>query len=630
VSFSRHFRIMLVLTAIPLVACVTTATVTPSESGRGVSQSRASVTRRLTPLPTAALKGRVLLPASLINEVSGALVSNNAGSLIANNAGSFVADVGAGVVVKGAAGFSLLQTGARQDSLDERPVKGIRVMLTDASGKAFNGLPSVFSDAQGQFEIPDVPEGLIYTVVATLVTPKGNLKVSALTVSGVDTVVSLATTVALTQMQRASQRLWGRLDKVAYTKVVTGVAKQLTPEDARLALVEVADQEASTVWARLESQAPELKADLQSVLVGLKQVSTEMEAIAENLRGRSPAPSPATGVDASSSPPGAITSAADIASPTASPSTEPDYVPGVQVTTVAGTSKGSVDGPVNVAQFNGPDGLAVDTSGNIYVTESSGYIRTVTPAGLVTTWEIPGLGPAYGGWKAITVNRAGVIYVTDSYSQTIRMLTKTGVPTVTTGLNYPSGLAADAAGDLYVADKYNQRIIKVTPQGVVSTLAGSTPCGTGCPGGFADGTGAAAQFNYPGGVAVDAAGNVYVADPSNNRIRKVTPQGAVSTLAGSTKGYADGTGSAAQFSSPSGVAVDVSGNVYVTDSGNSRIRRISPLGVVKTVAGSTVGLADGTGRAAQFSNPSGVAVDATGHVYVTDSGNHRIRKVTMQ
>uniref|UniRef100_UPI003743F19A hypothetical protein n=1 Tax=Psychroflexus aurantiacus TaxID=2709310 RepID=UPI003743F19A len=185
----------------------------------------------------------------------------------------------------------------------------------------------------------------------------------------------------------------------------------------------------------------------------------------------------------------------------------------------------------------------------------------------------------------------------------------------------PYGVAVDASGTVYVADYNNHRIRKTTPAGVVSTLAGSTQ-------GFADGTGSSAQFSKPYGVAVDASGNVYVADFNNHRIRKTTPAGVVSTLAGSTSGFADGTGSSAQFSKPYGVAVDASGNVYVADFNNHRIRKTTPAGVVSTLAGSTQGFADGTGSSAQFNYPIGVAVDASGTVYVADANNHRIRKIT--
>ena len=161
---------------------------------------------------------------------------------------------------------------------------------------------------------------------------------------------------------------------------------------------------------------------------------------------------------------------------------------------------------------------------------------------------------------------------------------------------------------------------------VVSTLAGLA--GTF---GSADNTGAAARFYYPHGVAVDAAGTVYVADASNQTIRKITPAGAVSTLAGTagSSGSADGTGVAARFNLPSGVAVDAAGAVYVADRSNHTIRKITPAGVVSTLAGTagSVGSADGTGAAARFRTPDGVAVDAAGAVYVADTYNHTIRVI---
>ena len=187
----------------------------------------------------------------------------------------------------------------------------------------------------------------------------------------------------------------------------------------------------------------------------------------------------------------------------------------------------------------------------------------------------------------------------------------------------PTGVAVDGAGNVYVADLSNHRIRKITTSGVVSTLAGS---GTS---GYTDGTGTSAKFSYPTGVAVDGAGNVYVADLFNHRIRKITTSGVVSTLAGSASGYADGTGTSAQFSYPTGVAVDGAGNVYVADYNNHRIRKITTSGVVSTLAGSgTPGYTDGTGTSAKFSSPTGVAVDGAGNVYVADYNNHRIRKIT--
>lgn len=195
---------------------------------------------------------------------------------------------------------------------------------------------------------------------------------------------------------------------------------------------------------------------------------------------------------------------------------------------------------------------------------------------------------------------------------------------VNTSLTYAEGIAADAAGNLYVADMMAHTIRKVTPQGVVSTFAGSGSAGS------ADGTGTAASFNNPDSIAVDGNGNVYVADTGNNMIRKISSTGVVTTLAGSTtQGSVDGTGTAARFRGPSGVATDASGNVYVADGDNNMIRKITPAGVVTTVAGSTTsGSVDGTGASASFNFPRGIAVDSAGNLLVADSWNSMVRKIT--
>lgn len=192
--------------------------------------------------------------------------------------------------------------------------------------------------------------------------------------------------------------------------------------------------------------------------------------------------------------------------------------------------------------------------------------------------------------------------------------------------NNPEGVAVDAAGNVYVADTSNSLIRKITPAGVVTTLAGTA--GTI---GYVDGPAATAKFWSPGGVAVDTAGNVYVADSNNNMIRKITPAGVVSTLAGSSGwGFANGTGSAASFYYPTSLALDAAGNLYVADSGNNAIRKVTPGGVVSTVAGGGItatGSTNGAAASATFNAPRGVAVDTAGNVYVADTGNHLIRKI---
>jgi sugar lactone lactonase YvrE len=172
----------------------------------------------------------------------------------------------------------------------------------------------------------------------------------------------------------------------------------------------------------------------------------------------------------------------------------------------------------------------------------------------------------------------------------------------------------DASGNVYVTT-YNNTIRKVTPEGVATTLAGTVG-----KSGHADGTGTAASFNWPQGIAIDASGNLYVADSDNCTIRKVTSEGAVTTLAGTagTYGYADGTGTAALFDWPEGIAVDASGNIYVADNGNSLIRKITPAGVVTTIIGAPGNATASTGLLpASIYAPQYVAVDSTGNLYIT-------------
>ena len=191
----------------------------------------------------------------------------------------------------------------------------------------------------------------------------------------------------------------------------------------------------------------------------------------------------------------------------------------------------------------------------------------------------------------------------------------------------PQGVATDSTGNVYVADTFNCAIRKITPAGVVSTLAGTAgTCGS------VDGPGSAASFNYPQGIAADNTGNTYVADSTNCTIRKITSAGVVSTLAGTAGacGSADATGAAARFNYPVGVAIDSAGNVDVADTNNCTIRQITPAGVVSTLAGAAgvAGSADGMASSARFSGPTGIAIDGTDNLYVADLGNNTIRKIT--
>ena len=329
---------------------------------------------------------------------------------------------------------------------------------------------------------------------------------------------------------------------------------------------------------------------------------------------------------------------------------------GGSVSTLAGNAglTGSSDGIGSSALFNSPQGIAVDSLGNVYVSDTdNSSIRKVTSAGSVTTLAgAPGqTGGADGAGSSarfsypvgLAVDSAGNIYVADFDNSTIRKVTSAGSVTTLAGsagasgdsdgagaaarFNHPNGVTVDGAGNVYVADTSNQTLREISPAGSVSTLAGNPGIG-----GSADGTGAGATFFYPAGIASTAGGVVYIADTGNHSVRVMATPGSVATYAGSrgVEGSANGTGSAALFSYPYGVAVDGSGNLYIADSGNNMIRKATSAGAVVTLAGSPglPGSADGLGGSAGFTDPSGVAVDAVGNVYVADTGNSTIRKIS--
>lgn len=243
---------------------------------------------------------------------------------------------------------------------------------------------------------------------------------------------------------------------------------------------------------------------------------------------------------------------------------------------------------------------------------------------------------------AIAVDAGENVYVADTGNHTIRKVTSGGGvstlagsagmigsvdgPQNTSRFNTPIGIAVDTAGNVYVADTGNHIIRKVSPSGVTITVAGTAQVA-----GSTDGTGAAARFNAPTGIAVDAANNLYVADAFNHTIRKVSPAGAVTTLAGMPhiSGSDNGTGQAAQFNTPVGIAVDKAGNLYVADAGNNIVRKIDGTGVVTTVAGMTgiPAANDGIGAAAGFNTPFGIASDNAGNVLVADTGNFTVRRI---
>lgn len=329
-------------------------------------------------------------------------------------------------------------------------------------------------------------------------------------------------------------------------------------------------------------------------------------------------------------------------------------VPGAQVATLAGSGEvGMADGPGATARFAYPAGIAVDEAGVAYVADEDG-IRRVSPTGEVRTLAgtgEPGFvdGPTAAARfrrpQGVAVDRAGILYIADTGNHRIRTLSPqgvvrtlagTGVPGYADGpgdqaqFNEPYAVAVDADGTVYVLDTLNYRVRRISLEGDVTTFAGGGEVGPD-QGGYADGSAAIARFAYATGLAIDAAGTVYVADTYNARIRAVAPTGEVRTVAGSGEdGDADGPANRAQFSDPAAIAVDGSGTLYVVDK-TQRLRQITPDGRVTTLAGSgQQGFADGPAELAQFDEPHGVAVGTDGRVYIADTGNRRIRLLLPQ
>ena len=324
------------------------------------------------------------------------------------------------------------------------------------------------------------------------------------------------------------------------------------------------------------------------------------------------------------------------------------------VTTIAGNGTDGYSGDSSAAtacELYYPAGVAADAFGNIYIADQQNHrLRKIDGvSGTITTFAGDGSALTSNPMskpKGVAVDAAGNVYVAVQDVHRIRKITPSGTITVVAGygaagfsgdgasaisarLNYPAGVAVDSAGNVYVADEVNQRIRKIDTGGKISTVAG-----TGIPGFNGDGIAATtAQLNYPTGVAVDAAGNLYIADNDNNRIRKVDPSGIITTFAGNGFGGFggdEGPAASAELYNPNGVAVDKGNNVYIADQNNNRIRMVNPAGTITTRAGNGVtGFAGDNGPAAdaEFYFPAGVAINQGGDLFIADESNNRVRKV---
>ena len=330
---------------------------------------------------------------------------------------------------------------------------------------------------------------------------------------------------------------------------------------------------------------------------------------------------------------------------------------------VAGNARAGYSGdggPAASAQLNAPLGVAVDTSGNLYIADlQNSRIREVSAAGTITTVAGNGsLGYSGDGGPAgsarldypyfVAADSAGNLYIADWGNSVVRKVSAGGTittiagngstgysgdggPAVNAQLSDPTGVATDNSGNLYIADSGNTVVRKVSAAGIITTIAGNGSSGYSGDGGPASD----AQIANPYGIAVDAGGNLYIADGGNSVVRKVSAAGIITTIAGNgSSGYSGdgGAGASAQLDLPSSVALDASGNLYIADSYNYRIRKVSAAGIITTLAGNGSNNYSGDGgvaASAQLSEPEGVAVDAAGNLYIADTANQRVRKVSV-
>ncbi len=306
--------------------------------------------------------------------------------------------------------------------------------------------------------------------------------------------------------------------------------------------------------------------------------------------------------------------------------------------------------------LNYPEGIAVDSFGNLYIADAvANRVRRVDITGVVTIVAGTGtLGSAGDGGHAtnaqlvrpwgVAVDGLGNVYIADRLNDRVRRVDPTGVidtiagtgvagfsgddgPAISAQLNEPTGVAVDGLGTVYIADTNNHRVRRIDLDGVITTIAGAGTAGLSGDSGPAT----SAQLNVPMGVAVAGDGSVYIADEANHRVRRVTG-GIISTAAGTTFGYGGdgGPATSAQLANPHGVALDKLGNLYITDFGNARLRRVDPLGTITTVAGTGSWGYSGDGgpaEVAKLNGPKGAAIDVAGNVYIADQFNHRIRRI---
>jgi sugar lactone lactonase YvrE len=561
-----------------------------NNSGGLVSNNAGSLIANNAGSLTGTLRGPA---AGLIANNAAGLLSNNAAGLIANNSGGLISNNAGGLVSNNAGGRRLLSA----DELSE-PVVDVEVEVYDDAGQVVSYAP-VKTDAQGKYAFERLkPSGPVLFVRAvydregqkvTLETTAPAPRAAGVVPVAIDPATSLVAKKIQDLVKKALIKAES-LQPAALDKIAKAVAAAMNPK-AVVAAAILPNEKAAAAYDTMLAESKPLASSVGEVA---------QAAAAPVLAAGAPAPSPTP------------------------------RVPHVEA--LVGGAAGDADGERDAVRLSSPRDVAVDAAGNVFVVEvGSNKVRKITPAGVASTFA-----KGFNAPGGIALAKDG-LFVADTNNHLIRKVAQDGTVSTLAGsdagfadgagaaakFDTPYGLAVDAAGVLYVADTHNHRIRQVAADGTVTTLAGAEA-------GQADGPGTAARFRQPWGLAVDGKGALYIADAGNHRICKLDlkdPAHPVTTLAGGTAGYADGSGAAAKFTAPEDVDVAPDGSVYVADTGNHRIRKVAPDGTVTTVAGGTAGLANGSADQARFNFPQGLAVDKDGDLIVADTLNHAIRLV---